>query len=164
MSQNKGVFGSFTSVEQIPGCLLFPFDNDLMSMELETVFRVSDSYHPRMTIDKYNLINDCFQEYYVDSDPSCVYQVAKAVIMLQDLYGSMRKISGKGNAAYQVMKLLGKLENEPRSNSTIRTSTTSQIDQLVLIDRGIDLLTPLVTQLTYEGLIDELFGINNCKI
>ena len=38
---------------------------------------------------------------------------------------------------------------------------TSQIDALLLIDREVDLLSPLVTQLTYEGLIDEIFGINS---
>ena len=36
---------------------------------------------------------------------------------------------------------------------------TPQIDMVVLLDRTVDLLTPLCTQLTYEGLIDELYGI-----
>ena len=40
---------------------------------------------------------------------------------------------------------------------------TPQIDNLVIIDRTVDLLTPLLTQLTYEGLIDEFYGINNSK-
>lgn len=38
-----------------------------------------------------------------------------------------------------------------------------QISKLILIDRSIDLMTPLSTQLTYEGLIDEIYGIKNCK-
>ncbi|GAB6030139.1 Vacuolar protein sorting-associated protein 33A [Chamberlinius hualienensis] len=38
---------------------------------------------------------------------------------------------------------------------------TSQFDALILIDREVDLLTPLLTQVTYEGLIDEFFGIND---
>lgn len=36
-------------------------------------------------------------------------------------------------------------------------------DTLLLLDRNVDLLTPLATQLTYEGLIDEIFGITNGK-
>lgn len=36
-------------------------------------------------------------------------------------------------------------------------------DNLLLLDRNVDLLTPLATQLTYEGLIDELYGIQNSK-
>lgn len=38
------------------------------------------------------------------------------------------------------------------------------MDYLILIDRQIDPLTPLVTQLTYEGLIDEFYGIHNSKL
>lgn len=34
-------------------------------------------------------------------------------------------------------------------------------DTLLLLDRNVDLLTPLATQLTYEGLIDEIYGITN---
>lgn len=37
----------------------------------------------------------------------------------------------------------------------------SEIHSAVLIDREVDMVTPLLTQFTYEGLIDELFGINN---
>ena len=36
-----------------------------------------------------------------------------------------------------------------------------QIDTLVLVDRTIDPLTPLCTQLTYEGLVDETLHIKN---
>lgn len=32
---------------------------------------------------------------------------------------------------------------------------------MLLIDRAVDLISPLATQLTYEGLIDEIYGINN---
>jgi hypothetical protein len=39
------------------------------------------------------------------------------------------------------------------------TNRPSKIDNLVLLDRNIDLLTPMMTQLTYEGLIDETFDI-----
>ena len=38
---------------------------------------------------------------------------------------------------------------------------TPQIDSLLILDRSVDLLTPLLSQLTYEGLIDEIFGIHN---
>ena len=35
-----------------------------------------------------------------------------------------------------------------------------QIDMLVLIDRDVDMVTPLCTQTTYEGLLDEVLGIS----
>ena len=37
----------------------------------------------------------------------------------------------------------------------------SLIDSLILIDRRVDMITPMCTQLTYEGLIDEIFSIES---
>ena len=41
-------------------------------------------------------------------------------------------------------------------------SPSADIDSLIIIDRRVDMITPLLTQLTYEGLIDELIGIKSC--
>lgn len=50
-----------------------------------------------------------------------------------------------------------------RKNPSLLNSLSTHIDQLVIIDRNVDLYTPLCTQLTYQGLIDEIFGIKHCK-
>ena len=47
-------------------------------------------------------------------------------------------------------------------SSTLSISQT--IDSLIIIDRSVDLITPLCTQLTYEGLIDEVFGIRTSHV
>jgi len=41
---------------------------------------------------------------------------------------------------------------------------TPEIDTLILIDRQTDMVTPVCTQLTYEGLIDEVFLIQNSYV
>lgn len=38
-------------------------------------------------------------------------------------------------------------------------SVSQNVDSLIILDRSVDLISPLCTQLTYEGLIDEVFGI-----
>ncbi len=43
-------------------------------------------------------------------------------------------------------------------------SLVPEIDSLILIDRTVDLVTPMMFQMTYEGLIDEMFGIANSFI
>lgn len=93
----------------------------------------------------------------MESDPSAMYQAAQAIMKLQSLYGVIPRVCGKGAAAQHVWDLVSRLSQEPRGNNPL--SPVSHIDQLLLLDRGIDLLSPLTTQLTYEGLIDELFGI-----
>lgn len=42
-------------------------------------------------------------------------------------------------------------------------SNSQKIDSLIVLDRKVDMITPMLTQLTYAGLIDELVGIKNCK-
>ena len=49
------------------------------------------------------------------------------------------------------------------SNMTAEREVVPKIDSLILLDRSVDFLTPLSTQLTYEGLIDEIYGIRHSK-
>jgi vacuolar protein sorting-associated protein 33A len=51
-------------------------------------------------------------------------------------------------------------------SSTEEPQIVPKIDNLFIIDRTIDVLTPMMTQLTYEGLVDEQFGIKytQCEI
>ncbi|KAL0114024.1 hypothetical protein PUN28_011383 [Cardiocondyla obscurior] len=134
--QNRGVFGSFTLIEEFK-CDLFPFDNDLLSMEL----------------------SGSFKEFHLENDPTCLYQVAQAIQGLQKLYGKILKVTGRGPAASKVWELLERLNREEEDNKTLPTLGSVSIEHLLLLDRCVDLLSPLVTQLTYEGLIDEIYGI-----
>lgn len=70
--------------------------------------------------------------------------------------GVIPRIYGKGAHADRLFRLMMRTKQEMVGfESTVKP----QIDSLVLIDRSVDLLSTLPTQLTYEGLIDELFGI-----
>eukprot|EP01094_Clydonella_sp_ATCC50884_P028109 TRINITY_DN833_c2_g1_i2.p1 TRINITY_DN833_c2_g1~~TRINITY_DN833_c2_g1_i2.p1 ORF type:complete len:749 (+),score=155.05 TRINITY_DN833_c2_g1_i2:153-2249(+) len=46
------------------------------------------------------------------------------------------------------------------------TAALAAIDKMVIVDRSVDLLTPLLTQFTYEGALDEVVGIrlNTLKV
>ena len=58
-----------------------------------------------------------------------------------------------------IADLMERMRVEMFGNSASAREIVPQIDAIILLDRSIDLLTPLSTQLTYEGLIDEIFGI-----
>ncbi|KAL3270720.1 hypothetical protein HHI36_021246 [Cryptolaemus montrouzieri] len=136
--KHSGVLGNVMLIEEFV-CELFPFDSDLVSMEIPEVFR----------------------EYTLENDPTYLYQTAQAIIFLQKLYGPIPRVWGKGAAAKQVWELVVRLQREQNNTEPRKTNQTSCIDKIFLIDRSVDLITPLATQLTYEGLIDEIFGINN---
>ncbi len=68
--------------------------------------------------------------------------------------GGLRTIAG----------CLRQTENEEVDNLISDTSGVVGIDSVVLIDRETDLWSVLCSQFTYEALIDEKFGIENCRV
>ncbi|KAJ8968096.1 hypothetical protein NQ314_002467 [Rhamnusium bicolor] len=101
------------------------------------------------------------KEYTIENDPTYLYQTAQAIIYLQKIYGPIPRVWGKGDAAKQIWELVVRLQREKNNIEEPKSNQPSCIDQILLIDRCVDLISPLATQLTYEGLIDEIFGINN---
>lgn len=88
-------------------------------------------------------------ELYIEDDPTAIFLSAKALISVQKLYGRIPKVYGKGNDAKKLWDLLKTMGKEELSSNAIRGS----IDQLFIIDRSLDVMSALTTQLTYEGLI-----------
>jgi len=129
-----GVFGSLTC-SSLP-MYLFPLDTDLLSMELPTAY------------------GDL-----VSGDLTSLHSTATALTRLQAVTGVIPRIYGKGTAAAQVFDLMVRMKRE-----TCGQEPKTQIDTLVILDRAVDLISPLPTQLTYEGLIDEMFGIQCASV
>jgi len=48
-----------------------------------------------------------------------------------------------------------------RSNHSLQIGRSQPFETLIILDRETDFVTPLLTQLTYEGLVDEKYGIKN---
>lgn len=85
---------------------------------------------------------------------------------IQHKYGLFPRILGKGDNAKRLMELLLRMRSEAAAEENTAASRlgmmpSATIESLIIIDREVDMVTPLLTQLTYEGLIDELFGIKN---
>ena len=83
-------------------------------------------------------------------------------MQIQQRHGFFPRILGKGDNARKLANLLlrGRKEVDAEETSALQgimPSTT--IESLIIFDRDVDFATPLLTQLTYEGLIDELVGI-----
>ncbi|CAO3702095.1 unnamed protein product [Rhizopus stolonifer] len=126
-----------------------PCEDDLISMELDP---------------------STWKEIYLDGDQTAIYYAAKSIMRLQSIYGLFPKIMGKGDAAKQLADMLLRMRKEhvmtdqaSKSNSLLN-SISNHVDQIIIIDRNVDLVTPLCTQLTYEGLIDETMSIKHCFV
>lgn len=88
---------------------------------------------------------------------------------IQQKHGYFPRLIGKGDNARRLADLLLRMRKEldaeessgladPSARGLLPSANT---ESLIIIDRDVDFGTPLLTQLTYEGLIDEYVGIKN---
>ena len=84
---------------------------------------------------------------------------------IQEAHGLFPRIIGKGDHAHRLMELLFRMRSEATADESTITKfglmPSASIESLIIIDREIDFATVLLTQLTYEGLIDEMFTIQH---
>lgn len=84
---------------------------------------------------------------------------------IQQAHGLFPRIIGKGDNAHRLMELLFRMRSEAAadesSTSKFGLMPSASIESLIVIDREIDFVTVLLTQLTYQGLIDEMFGVQH---
>ncbi|KKY24916.1 putative vacuolar sorting protein [Phaeomoniella chlamydospora] len=106
-----------------------PLETDVLSLELE----------------------DSFGDLYLRNDPTSIYLASKALMLIQQRHGLFPRIVGKGDNARRLAQLLQRGRKE--------LDVEEGYSALVVIDRDVDFATVLLTQLTYEGLIDETVGI-----
>lgn len=119
---------------------VIPLDEDILSFEL----------------DRSN------KEYLVDGDTSSLWHIAKAIHKLEFSFGAIPNVRAKGKASVRVADILNHLQTEEPVNSN--DMVVPEINTLILIDREVDMVTPMCSQLTYEGLVDEFLHVNNGSV
>ncbi|KAL6545362.1 Vacuolar protein-sorting-associated protein 33 [Orobanche gracilis] len=120
---------------------IIPMDEDLLSFELDLAQK----------------------EYLVDGDASSLWHIAKGIHNMEFSFGVIPNVRAKGKAATRVADILNRMQSEEPVNTS--DMGIPEINTLILLDREVDMVTPMCTQLTYEGLMDEglmqLLGVNN---
>jgi len=103
-------------------------------------------------------LDGSYRECVLDGDRTSLHYVARAICKLQAMFGIVPDIRGKGHAAKQVADMLVRMRKETEAEEA---PIVPEFDSMIIIDREVDMVTPLCTQLTYTGLIDEMYGIRN---
>jgi hypothetical protein len=99
----------------------------------------------------------CVRSFYqcaVEGDFTDLYSAARALAKIQTVFGAIPKAAIVGESAKRVYDLMEGILSQIGSRAQ-----APQIDTLILIDRMADLVTPLKTTWTVEGVIDDVFGI-----
>ncbi|KAH7854820.1 hypothetical protein Vadar_018121 [Vaccinium darrowii] len=116
---------------------IVPLDEDVLSFELDLGFK----------------------ECSVDGDMSSLWHIAKAIHKLEFAFGLIPNVRAKGKASVRVADILNRMQAEEPVNSS--DMGVPEINTLILLDREVDMVTPMCSQLTYEGLLDEFLRVNN---
>lgn len=133
--------------QTFPELTLEELDLDLVSTEEDTALMLQPN---------------TFKHLFVDGDVTSLRWIARMILKMEATrVGAIPCIRAKGDKACRVLQILRRLQAEV--GGEFLTDLTSEVDRLFVVDRSVDLVTPLLTQLTYEGLIDELYGIEGCK-
>lgn len=97
-----------------------------------------------------------FKEFYLYGEQTGLAWVARALLRFQHLYGIFPRIHGLGPGARMLVDMLtgmvGRDDALPR--------TPGAVASLIVVDRTLDLVSPMCSQLVYSGLVDEIFGLN----
>ncbi|XP_059205608.1 vacuolar protein sorting-associated protein 33B [Centropristis striata] len=128
--EEKGIFGDVTTDEW--SFYLLPLDDDIISLELPEFFR----------------------DNFLAGDQRWVRTAGSALHLLHSLYGPFSKVYGIGRCskmAYESWREQVE-EGEQRARQ-------AEIGKVFLIDRDVDFVTPLCSQVVYEGLVDDIFRI-----
>ncbi|XP_072770939.1 vacuolar protein sorting-associated protein 33B isoform X2 [Nerophis lumbriciformis] len=111
---------------------LLPLDNDVISLELP----------------------EFFQDNFVAGDQRWVRTAGSALHLLHSIYGPLSKVYGIGKCSKMVYESWRQQVEEGDQKAQ-----NSEIGTVFLIDRDVDLITPLCSQVVYEGLVDDIFRI-----
>ncbi|XP_075083921.1 vacuolar protein-sorting-associated protein 33 homolog isoform X1 [Nicotiana tabacum] len=116
---------------------LIPLDEDVLSFEIDVAHK----------------------EYLVDGDTTSLWHIAKALHKIEFSFGVIPNVRAKGKASVRVADILNRMQLEEPVNTS--EMGVPEINTIILLDREVDMITPMCSQLTYEGLLDEFLGINN---
>ena len=98
------------------------------------------------------------QELFVSNEFNIHNLSAEAIYKFQLLFGKFNNIATLGENAERVYNNLSHIEKE---NKEEVFQSPNLYHNCIIIDRGMDMITPFMTQFTYTGLLDEVFGIKN---
>uniref|UniRef100_A0AAR2K9V7 Vacuolar protein sorting-associated protein 33B n=1 Tax=Pygocentrus nattereri TaxID=42514 RepID=A0AAR2K9V7_PYGNA len=128
--EEQGVYGDVTTDEW--AFYLLPLDDDIISLELPEFFR----------------------DNFLEGDQRWVTTAGSALRLVYSLYGPFSKVYGIGRCAKMVYESW-----RDQVEDGEQKARQPEIGNVFLIDRDVDFVTPLCSQVVYEGLVDDIFRI-----
>ncbi|XP_006628831.1 vacuolar protein sorting-associated protein 33B isoform X2 [Lepisosteus oculatus] len=128
--EEQGVYGDVSTDEW--AFYLLPLDDDIISLELPEIFR----------------------DNFLEGNQRWITTASKSLHLLNSLYGPFLKVYGIGRSAKMTYDMWRDLVEDGEQKTQ-----QPEIGNVFLIDRDVDFVTPLCSQVVYEGLVDDTFRI-----
>ncbi|XP_055337328.1 vacuolar protein sorting-associated protein 33B-like [Paramacrobiotus metropolitanus] len=100
-----------------------------------------------------------FREFFVDNNFQFLSNVARTLVTFESLFGKCQVVHTFGRCANIIFGIKQKHQEEQQIGDYNRIP--SEVSTLIMIDRDVDYVSALLSPLTYEGLLDEHFGISS---
>ena len=106
-------------------------------------------------------LHDSFKTLYLDQDFTMLHSIARSLLQLEHIYGTFPIIHGRGDYAQKVWEVFARLKELQNTRPSISKKKGPSITEVVIFDRQCDLVTPLLSQLTYEGILDDVYRVRS---
>lgn len=170
--EDEHVLGHITTVGEF-SIGLIPLDSDILSLEMPDMFKdcyvdgdtsslnlIAQSLHKLQSL--YGVIPN------VKSKGSASKKILQKLLQLRKQQHDSNVMAQQQHQHLQSGSLGAAgdhgYDHTHCHDGSMAPMAASAIDTVVLLDREVDLISPLVTPLTYEGLLDELIGLDYGKI
>ena len=131
--EEEGLYGRIQTTEWHLD--LIPIDDDLLSLELKSFYR----------------------RVFVDRDQTWLHDVAFSLVKIQQLFGPISTFYAVG----EMSKKIDRMFDVMTSGMKFFDSTGKSFDTVILVDRKCDLVTPLCSQVVYQGVVDDVFRVES---
>lgn len=99
---------------------------------------------------------------FLEGNYSILHLIATSLIDLEEKCGTIPTIHGKGKFSEMVYEMFVRIKEVRGINEFhLPRSGATSVSEVILFDRSCDWVTPMCSQLTYEGMLDDVFGIQS---
>ena len=112
---------------------LFPVNSDLLSLEIPSFFR----------------------DVFVVNDNKDLQLVLNSFDILESVAGKVPLVQGFGSVSRRVLRIIA-ARGETNKRDKESATMIPKVSRVIFFDRMNDFVTPLLTPLTYETLLDEV--------
>ena len=131
--------------------------NFIEQKSLNHKIKVYEFHLDIILLDSYSFLvpnQNTFRKLYINGDIDDLTSISRSLVKIEILNGIFPKIYSFGKYSHRIIDIIREMKTQIGINAF---NVSCTFDHLIVFDRSVDLLTPLLTQFTYGGMIDETF-------